>query len=53
MPGKKLTQSDKFIQKARELGCDESEAAFEKGLKRIAKASPAKTKQVKKPPAKK
>ena len=29
------------IDKARELGCDEDEAAFEKRLRRIAKAPPA------------
>lgn len=29
------TQREKFIDKARELGCDEDEAAFERALKRI------------------
>ena len=28
-------QADKFIDKARELGCDEDEAAFEDRLRRI------------------
>jgi hypothetical protein len=31
------------IEKARELGCDESEAAFDKRLKRIAQAPPPAT----------
>ena len=33
--GKKATQSQKFIDKARELGADEGEAAFEDKLRRI------------------
>ena len=36
----KTTQKAKFIEKARELGCDEDEAAFEKRLRKIAKAEP-------------
>lgn len=36
----KSEQSQKFIAKARELGCDESEAAFDEKLKRLAKAKP-------------
>lgn len=34
---KKITadQSQRFIDKARELGCDENEAAFEERLQRI------------------
>ena len=39
---KKNSQSENFIRKARELGCDEDEAAFEAKLKRIAKAKPTK-----------
>jgi hypothetical protein len=38
--GPKPTQKEKFIDKARELGCDEDEAAFEKRLRKIAKATP-------------
>ena len=34
------TQTDKFKQAARELGCDESEERFNENLKRIAKAKP-------------
>ena len=36
-PGAKMDQSqrDKIIDKARELGCDENEAAFEDKLRRI------------------
>jgi hypothetical protein len=33
-------QSRRFIETARELGCDEDEAAFEEKLKRIATAKP-------------
>lgn len=35
----KRTQSQKFIDKAKELGCDEDESAFEQKLQGIAKAS--------------
>jgi hypothetical protein len=35
-------QSKAFIDKARELGCDEDEAAFEERLRKIAKATPPK-----------
>jgi hypothetical protein len=34
------SQSRRFIEKARELGCDEDEAAFEQRLRKIAKATP-------------
>jgi len=34
------TQSKRFIETARELGCDEDEAAFDEKLKRIATAKP-------------
>jgi len=34
------TQSQKFIDKARELGCDEDEKAFDDKLRRIAKQKP-------------
>jgi len=33
-------QSRRFIDKARELGCDEDEAAFDERLRKIAKAQP-------------
>ena len=44
MVAKKETKQrrDKFVDKARELGCDEDEAAFEAKLKLIAKAKPTK-----------
>ncbi len=38
---KKKKQSERFIETARELGCDERSDAFEKGLKKLAKAKPA------------
>lgn len=34
------SQSDKFKEKAREIGCDEDEAAFERTLKRIVPRKP-------------
>jgi hypothetical protein len=34
------TQFDKFKQTARELECDESEEAFERKLKKVAKPKP-------------
>ena len=34
------TQAKRFFDKARELGCDEDEAAFEDRLRKIAKAPP-------------
>ncbi len=36
------SQLEKFKEAARELECDEDEAAFEEKLKRIAKADPPK-----------
>jgi hypothetical protein len=42
MPKKAIQQSQKFKEAARELGCDEDEAAFEKRLEKIAKAPPPK-----------
>lgn len=36
--GKPQAQRDKFIEAARELGCDENEEAFKDALKRVAKA---------------
>lgn len=36
----KKSQRDKFKEAARELGCDEDEAQFDKKLKRLAKAAP-------------
>lgn len=35
-------QSRRFIEKARELGCDESEERFDKALRIIAKQKPRK-----------
>ena len=35
-------QRRKFIKKARELECDEDEAAFDEKLKRLAKSKPKK-----------
>jgi hypothetical protein len=46
---KPKTQTQHFVEKARELGCDEDEAAFEKRLKKIAKAKPAVVSEKKKP----
>jgi len=37
MSDKEKSQRDKFIDKARELECDEDEAAFEEKLRRIAR----------------
>ncbi len=34
------SQSAAFIEKAREIGCDEEESAFEDKLRQIAKAPP-------------
>lgn len=36
-------QSKRFIEAARELGCDEDEAAFKERLKKLAKAPPPAT----------
>jgi len=38
----KLSQVERFREMARELGCDESEAAFDAALKRIGSSLPAK-----------
>jgi hypothetical protein len=43
------TQVQRFVAKARELGCDEDEAAFEAKLKKIAKAPPPKAATAKAP----
>lgn len=37
---KDQSQNDKFIQTARELGCDESEEAFNEKLKKLAETKP-------------
>ncbi len=34
------TQHDRFKDLARELGCDEDEAAFERALEKVAKSAP-------------
>jgi hypothetical protein len=39
------TQRQKFIDLAREVGASESEAAFDRALKKIAKAPPQKAKK--------
>ncbi len=44
MVTKSRTQSEKFINIARELGCDEDEKAFDDKLRRIAKTKPKKEK---------
>jgi hypothetical protein len=36
-----LDQHDRFKQLARELGCDEDEAAFEEALRKVAQSKPA------------
>ena len=41
-------QSKSFVEAARELGCDESEATFDKMLKKIASAPPPKSVQKRK-----
>ncbi len=46
------SQAQTFAAKARELGCDENEAAFEEKLRRIAKPVPPKKAEKKKTPAK-
>lgn len=42
---REITQRDRFIETARELGCDEDEGRFNETLKRVAKAPPLKEKQ--------
>lgn len=39
----KKTQRGRFVQEARELGCDEREAVFDGVLKRLAVANPKPT----------
>ena len=43
-----MSQHQAFVKAARELGVDESEEAFNKVLKRVAKAPPPKTVQKRK-----
>ncbi len=43
------SQSESFKKTARELGCDEDEAAFEDQLRRIAQAPPQPKSEKKKP----
>ena len=45
----KQSQSQRFIDKTRELGCDEDDKAFDDKLRRIAKAKPAEKAKTKKP----
>jgi hypothetical protein len=37
----KTPQSQKFIEAARELGCDEDESAFDEMVKKVAKGTPS------------
>jgi hypothetical protein len=49
-PSSSAEQQQRFIETARELGCDEDEAAFDEKLKRIATVKPKpKKKRIKKP----
>jgi hypothetical protein len=41
-PEEPKTQHARFVEKARELGCDESEEAFDEKLKVIARHKPSK-----------
>lgn len=45
-------QLDKFAEKAKELGCDESESAFDAALSKLAKQPPAPKPTKKDKPAK-
>jgi hypothetical protein len=36
-----MTQRERFIETARELGCDEDPEAFERAVRKLAKAPPA------------
>jgi hypothetical protein len=38
--GQHTAQHDRFKELARELGCDEDEAAFEKALKKVSERAP-------------
>jgi len=42
-----LDQTTRFTEAARELGCDESETAFEDKLRKIAKAKPKEAEKTK------
>ena len=46
-PSKRINadQHKRFVETARELGCDEDEAAFDEKLRRIASVKPATTKR--------
>ena len=44
MMNKKPSQSEKFVEKASKLECDEDEKAFEDKLRQIAQAKPEKEK---------
>lgn len=47
---KTQTQRDRFIEKARELGCDEDEARFNETLKRVVSTDPKKGSESSKKP---
>lgn len=38
----KITQRERFEEAARELGCDESEEAFDRALRKVVKREPKK-----------
>ncbi|MDE0254300.1 MAG: hypothetical protein OYG32_05855 [Rhodospirillaceae bacterium] len=44
-------QRDRFIEKAREMGCDEDEERFNETLKRVVTAEPTSDKGLQKKPA--
>ena len=49
-PSASENQTKRFVDAARELGTDESEEAFDKMLKRVAKAPPPKSVQKRRKP---
>ena len=51
MPQKGKSKVEKFIEAARELGCDEDEDAFKNRLKKLASAPPPASVQLRKPQA--
>ena len=48
MTANEKSQLDKFIEAARELGCDEDQSTFKDKLKQLVKAPPPKTVQKRK-----
>lgn len=45
----KIAQSERFIETARTIGCDEDEAAFKERLKKLVAAPPSSAKKPNKP----